>query len=61
MKVTKKGENVFVVEDDDKVISLQNSKGKAVTSLTKAQADELLIALAQIAGLVDKAGKVKNK
>jgi len=62
MKVTKIDKNKFQVDDDDLgAVSVSTLKGKAIKNMTSAEKYELLVALAQAAGLCDKAGVVKGK
>lgn len=56
-----KNKNKFVVDDDDEVINITSIKAKNIKSMTKAETDTLLQALAQLAGISDSTGKVKDK
>lgn len=61
MKVVKTGKRIKVTDDDkDEKKTLVKHKNKNFSTLTPAEKDELLLALLQRAGMVNKNGKIKG-
>lgn len=61
MKITVNGKRVKVTDDDreGKKATAEKHKGKKFADLTQAEKDELLLALLQAAGMVNKNGRIK--
>lgn len=61
MIVTKKKNNTFQVDDDEKDAKVQiaSLKGKEIDKLSASEAKTLTLIMAKMLGLVDSTGKIK--